>query len=94
MVIMNEDLWSKVVDYLYGTDEVLSQRMDDEVHHITDAEAQCVMETLVDEKDELEDQIAEIGMRKVQDRHMVGVLRGLIKTYSKVWSILNNSKED
>lgn len=94
MIVMNEDLWSKIMDNLYGTDEVLTQRMDDEAHHITDAEAQLVMETLADEKDELEDQIAHIGMQKVQDRHMVGILRGLIKAYSKVWLILNNSKED
>ena len=94
MVIMNDDLWFKIVDYLYGSDEVLTQRMDNEVHNISDAEAQYVMEMMVDQKDELEDQIAKIGMQKVQDRHMVGVLRDYIKTCSNVWLALNNSKEE
>ena len=94
MVVMNDDLWSKIVDNLYGTDEVLTQRMDNEVHNISDADAQYVMDTLVDQKDELEDQIAKIGMQKVQDRHMVGVLRSYVKTCSNVWIALNNSKEE
>lgn len=94
MVVMNDDLWFKIVDNLYGSDEVLTQRMDNEVHSISNAEAQYVMEMLVDQKDELEDQIAKISMQKVQDRHMVGVLRDYVKTCSNVWLALNNSKED
>lgn len=94
MVMMNDDLWSKIMDNVYGLDDVLTHRIDNEIQNVSNADAQYVMESLVDEKDELEDQIVKIGMQKIQDRHMVGVLRSCIKSISNVWLALNNCKED
>ena len=94
MVIMNDDLWFKIVDNLYGTDEVLTQRMDNEVKIISEEDKQYVMDMLTEDYNQRNHSIAREESLKVQDRHYVGTQKKAMDTDNRVWCALHDCEED
>lgn len=94
MVVMNDDLWTKIVDNVYGLDEVLTQRMDNEVHTISNTDLQYLMNTLEEDYKRREYGVADEEKLKVQDRHYVGYTRGIMDMDNRIWITLNACKED
>lgn len=94
MVIMNDDLWTKIVDNLYGMDEVLTQRMDNEAITISEADKQYVMNMLTEDYNQRNYGISREESLKVQDRHYVGTQKAAMDIDNRVWCALHDCKEE
>ena len=94
MVIMNDDLWTKIVDNLYGLDEVLTQRMDNEVKTISEADKQYVMNMLTEDYNQRSCGISREESLRIQDRHYVSTQKTAMDTDNRIWCALHDCEEE
>lgn len=94
MTIMNDDLWFKIVDNLYGLDEVLTQRMDNEVKTISETDKQYVMNMLTEDYNQRSYGVSREESLKIQDRHYVSTQKVAMDTDNRIWCALHDCKEE
>lgn len=97
MVMMSDDLWSKIMDNLVWDDrDGLGERIDAEVMNMPNDTVKYIMAVVKDDYDDCCNQIAHEMMQKVQDRPHIRGLQNCRDFDNEMWIALNAciDKED